>query len=351
MSIRFGIVCAMISLGCCVSSSPASDDATRTVTATITVVDEEGRAIEGLGLVVGAGGEWPCNLATDAAGRASCALTVLKQFEELNIQPGATPPAPGSLYPTSETMQKSRELKRRYSLQQEYRIRLTPADTEYALEIRARAAITVSGRLVSPDGTPLSGNIWDRKSWAGDWLRSPHQRAMEIKGVARGEPAELMFLNDGYFVMTLPLTAEQTAADLDLGDVVLQPISGVCPVRVRIEPRKGMLITLVNANTGQVFGSIVNKEGFAVMRYNDEEGIMSVPAGKYYVVAGGFVPGDHDGAYQLLDLVRAGRAEAHPELPSFVASPEQEAAVTIDPKETLRKIRAAAKAEAIPEGP
>lgn len=283
----------------------------------------------------------------DAAGNTTTTVQVPVDASYLMLTLGPALREPIHDPENSAIMNRFKQLKDSISFRPRYRVPLVASQTTYSIVLQGVPSITVTGRLVSPDGTPLPGSIWARGSWGSTGLRAPTDGNFSLKGVALGESTELVCQEDGFGARMLPLTAQQTAANLDLGDVVMQPIEPQCRVQVRLVPPRGT-VTLVSSTTGQIMTFLANSNGAIATPSTGLTGA-SVPQGEYLVAPGSLMIDDEP--LQLYDLIRAGRADDHPELTSFVASPTEEVSMTIDPKETAQKIKAAAIAEAISPNP
>lgn len=318
----------------------------RQVTIRVSVLDPEGQPIEPVSVIARFDTDAlrmspPNHSITNEYGLAEIILEPGPAAESLNISLGPASATQAEMKAANIRFQK---LKRSFSFRREYTVRLNPDTAHYRLDIRALPAIAVSGRLKPPEGASPSGNIYDSGSWAIGFTRDPEDGVFRLDGVAQGQPTELMILSDGHAYRFLSLAAEDTAADLDLGDIELTPVRRECPIQVRVEPHCGAVV-LINSTTGEVFSSLLNEAGCAVARPHDEDCVQLVPAGKYYVAPGFLWP--EKPARQLLALVRSGKVERHPELPSFVAASNQKPSLVISPTDLAQQIRDAARAEGI----
>jgi len=175
----------------------------------------------------------------------------------------------------------------------------------------------------------------------------------ELTGVPRGEPAQLFIGTDGKIGRFLHLTAEQTQANLNLGDIVLDPIVGQAKARLQLPPENpprpdsvGMW-TFVSEDGANIITVIVDSTDGRPRTPWLEPGQGWLPPGRYYVMPNSIGFTGDDTGWLLLDLIRAGKADDHPELTSFVAAPNEEVAVTVDPEHVKAKIKAAAQAEGL----
>lgn len=285
----------------------------------------------------------------DASGNAATTVEVPVDASYLTLVLVPAIQSPISDPENKNIMNRFRHLSASVSFRPRYRVPLLADQTSYSIAVQGLPVVTITGRLVTPEGTPLPGSVWARGSWGSTSLRAPTDGHFSLNGVALGRPTDLCILSDaGFSVHVQPLSAEQTGANLDVGDVVMQPIEAQCFVRVHLEPRQGDSLTLINSVSGQVLRFRLNNEGEIAATPNGPPGV-SVPEGDYVVAAGSLMM--DEGVLELYDLVRVARTGAHPELSLVAARPNQPAVITIDPKVTLRKIKAAAAAEGITPNP
>ncbi len=346
----------------CISPSAARQEPLRTLTVHVTVRDHQGRPISTVGLSAKlrvpngsryVGSSHPPF--TDDNGQAAVEAVVPASAASIDIQAVAAVPQPPRASTTRDAVLRHNQLKRLHSFESSYPVPLVAGQDHYSLTISTKPAITISGRLVDADGQPFSsGTIKARSCECTSFSKrdGPAVGTFELIGVPRGEPAQVIIINDGRVGRFLQLSAEQTQTDLNLGDIVLQPIVGASKARLQAEenpplPGRSRMYTVVSENAETIITVMVdNSDGSALTPWL-EAGQGWLPPGRYYVIPNSIGFGGDDSGWLLLDLIRAGRAAARSELPSFTAVANEEVAVTIDPVEVTTKIRAAAQAEGV----
>jgi hypothetical protein len=339
------IAVVLIVLSCCavqLFSQQPPDPAEKTVSITISALDPGGELITGIGISIGWADKWPWKGITGDHPLVAT-ITVPTDLEEVRVNVG--PAMPSTTQAIRQATIRNTELKESYSFRREYTVRIV-GPNEPVLELHAKPAVTIVGRMVDPDGNPISGNVIDRNWWDFTASLPPNEGPFTLRGVAMSEPTEIFFSNDGFETLALPLTAEQTAVDLNLGDIALHPIQGTCSVRLQIDGPSGRLVTLISSDGARILRFLVNTDGTAAASWGGTDGLR-LPEGRYYVAPDSLLPGGS--ALLLLDLIRADKAALHAELPSFEARPDLEASITITALEVRTAISAAAEAELAPE--
>jgi hypothetical protein len=136
---------------------------------------------------------------------------------------------------------------------------------------------------------------------------------------------------------TIRLTTLQTAADVDLGNVVLPAAAGNTPVSLTCTGLDTVLeddglqrtyITLVGADASHVYSCAIGEAGLAQSEESGDQPLL--PAGRYYVVPGLFCTSRS--VHRLLDLLHAGKQASVDALgvPVIDAIPNQAITATVN---------------------
>lgn len=345
------------SLGDCGVVAREGAEPSRAVTLTVTVLDPNGERVPEF--AVGVRPAWgdvrstQVDALSDAEGEALVQIEVPTSTQELHVSLGARLEAPTIPSRATIDIQRFRELKRQFTIRRLYTVEVLVNQSVYSLQIQLAPAVTVRGRLVTPTGEPVNkGAVSARGCECNAWTGRDEPGVFVLDSVPRNEAVEVVLSGNSQATRLIALTASQTQSDLDLGDIVLPPKAGACKVRLaftsdRPGGARGSLLQTVVSSDGRYIVSVMAGADGELVDPALREGWL--PPGQYYVFPGS--PHVNDTWFQLFDLIRAGRADDHPELPSFVASATEEVSITIDPKETVRKIRAAAETEAITQNP
>ncbi len=342
------------SLLCACALARDEGDPTRTVTLTVTVADPNDAPIPEFSAGVRAASadvRSTVDALSDPSGQAVAQLHVPVNTQELHVRLGPRIEASMSSDAVLSGNNSFRELKRQFSIRSQYSVPISANQSDFSLEIQLAPAVSVRGRLVTPTGEPvIRGMISARGCACYASTERDGSGVFVLDGVQKSEAVEVVLSGNSETTRLIVLSPTQTQNDLDLGDVVLQPKGGISRVRLPSPaPPSGqgsLQVTVISADGNYIVSVIARTDG-ELADASLNQGWL--PPGQYYVLSGSLHV-DQTG-WLLLDLIRAGRADDHPELTSFVASPTEEVSVLIDPKETAQRIKAAAIAEAISPNP
>ena len=256
---------------------------------------------------------------------------------------------------SQQTREAFPNLLRRNSFRSVYPLELAEDQSAYLLTIQAEEAVTVSCVLLNADGERVSGQLVS-PGWLTDRIpRYDRSGITELLGIPKGRPVEIVVWSSSEQVKLLELSAEQTAEDLDLGEVTLDPIAGSAAVRL-IDCNPGKHVgrsftpdyTLISEDGQAILGVVIldhsGRPGNVTFRTSERW----LAPGKYYLAPRSLA--DSEDARQLLRVIRAGKAMDHPELFSFLAIADRDIEIAFDSEEVVRGIREAAQGEFGDEG-
>ncbi len=209
-------------------------------------------------------------------------------------------------------------LRQTYHFAPHYFAQTDPAETQYQIEIEASPAIEATGRLVDDQGVPIPDASFGIGARGGQWFGVFRDAAgvFTMHGIRQGTSTELVVAMRGPQSFSIPLTAQQTAQNVDLGDVVVQ----------RVDRPVELDMTLTNADDLYDPGDIALWTQVSLIR-SDAQVVLTFPVrppngevvadivqvqtdvprtteGVYYLVPG---PVTSPTAFALLDALRAGQ--------------------------------------------
>lgn len=332
------------------------EEPSRTVSLLVTILDSSNEPVTEFGIDVRialADVRSAVTAIPNASGQAIMQVRVPDVAQELCVVLGPLFDASMDLSRKAKAHQKFLEIKKKFAMRRQYCVPVPADQSEFSLEIRLKSAVSVRGRMTTVAGEGVTGALSVNDYACYTWTKRDNAGDFELVGVPKGEPVELVLSGNHQVTRILQLTAEQTQGDLDLGDTFLEPIGGPSKARLFVphdaEHASGSsrLFTVISVDAETIISVVVDAAGGQPRLPGLDPSKGWLPAGEYYVFPGSLHT--DDAAWDLLDLIRAGKAKDHPEIPSFVATPDKEVSVTIDPNETKRSITEAAKAEALPE--
>jgi hypothetical protein len=200
---------------------------------------------------------------------------------------------------------------------------------ERTVTVAMRPAISVRGRMTGPV-TPGSGKGFViRRNAEQPAPADRHTREFRLYGVPRGEPTELLFFGDYACVHWISLTAEQTAADLDLGEISTGCGTRDAIARITFDSTNWTSrasvdlipgVTLIRSDGSKIMNFVSNANGIVE---TDIPGSSSpdlpIPSGTWYLVPGVFNPAV-DLSLRAFDLVRSGQTHLVPDWPTITVA-------------------------------
>lgn len=193
---------------------------------------------------------------------------------------------------------------RAFSLPPDTFITLVPEQEVYRLELFAPEAVTVTGRVLDPAGEPLRvhahrGGTFNLRSNAKNEFGF-----FEMLGVPKAQNS-LLFLSTRQMECTVVwMTADQTAADLDLGNIVIPTVTTDAAINIdasgddAVGTDWGPMLTLIRDD-----GLSVMTLDVAAMRRSTSPG--KIRAGRYYIVPGIYMVSDS--SLKALRLIHSGQ--------------------------------------------
>ncbi|MBX3358881.1 MAG: hypothetical protein KF745_10680 [Phycisphaeraceae bacterium] len=183
------------------------------------------------------------------------------------------------------------------AFRQYYLVDLQPGVDSYNVTIAGRPAVTVSGKVVRPDGTGVESIVFVNDApLPVPQEPSPVDGTFVVGGVPAGEAADLfLWPGEDNAVRVVHLTAAQTSSDVALGDLIVAPPAiGTVPVRIIVSNARGMpfvptmkeyWVTVVSQDGAGIWSFRVDETGRAWADLHSATPVMLSP-GTYFVVAG-----------------------------------------------------------------
>ncbi len=224
------------------------------------------------------------------------------------------------------------------------------ANSEVAsLTLRLQPAVSVSGASSTPTQAGC-GNGWvQRRESELPAHFDGASRAFELLGVPRAQSTELFFVDDCACVSWVGLTAAQTEANLDLGNVntgcgirdasaIIQFVNTDWPPPASDSMVAG--VALIRADGAKILNFVAEPDGSVVTDYPGASSTtLPIPAGTWYLVPGLFDPSE-DLPLRAFDLVRSGQTALVPNWPTITVAPGETATATVHAAELDAAIRA-----------
>jgi len=289
---------------------------------------------------------------TDGAGKAAVTLNILPTDDQINayLYKGTR----FDMTPEQRILaaEKYADYTRTFSFQTEYAVDIVPGRAQYDIAMIGHDAIAVTCRVTNQPQFPTQVTA-EVRGVASVGMFPPGE-PFTLHGVRKGAAAELFFGMEGAVIHSVRLSAQQTLADIDLGDVAIPSPAGTAVVDLTAEnflnqwTRGGMeplgrYVTLIRADGGLILAYPINRSNGKVVADVDTVQPMvppSLPPGTYYIS-----PGIFGGRLQLrlLDALRAGQQaalDAH-NVPKVTAVADQTVTLTFDAAQARDNIMAA----------
>lgn len=189
-------------------------------------------------------------------------------------------------------------LRRAYAFRAYYKRPISAQADEYHMQIVAYPAVTATGRLVDPAGSPLVGSIGSREYRAFARVREGDGGHFQIGGLRRATSDRLFVqLNQSGQVHDVPITAADTDDDFELGDVVIG--EAVCDTGVSVTLQNHVLLQDTLGSPLSAAAAFIRTDGQLLFNFPADEGgdvwrqrfkhppdRPLLPAGEYYVAPG-----------------------------------------------------------------
>jgi hypothetical protein len=299
--------CLSASMGAIVGNVVPSN---RTITINVQLRKENGEAIAGVPIRAMLRGNGALSK-TNASGDVSLVGEVDTSATSCLVCLTAKSPEQGVLDQLNDR-DRFDEVTTQSAFRQYYKVALIATEDTYLVQIVGYPAITVSGRFVDQAGGPLDCEVTRLDSPTS--LDADTDGLFSVGGVRRSTATELLCQspNDGSY-KAVQLSASQTLADIQLGDVVIPPLGGTVSIQVTMTNRDNLVR---NLSAKRAFVSFVSSDGQVIAEYPldsdglakpwaEETGLPQLPPGTYYVVPGPVQP-NRTGA-KLIGLIRSHR--------------------------------------------
>lgn len=248
------------------------------------------------------------------------------------------------LTPAEKTLARTRhaELVEEYAFKAGYPAAIDVPGDQFSMTIVGFDGVRVSGRFVDDAGQPVTKAGGSAFPY-GSTFEADENGGFEVT-VRKGANTELIYLNaDSHQMYVIELDDTQTAADVDLGNIVLNPSVEDAELAISLSPTNTIILddeTLVELKTRVV---LVREDGSTLLSYRTNKAQTAavnaswdvrepdprLPGGTYYVAPG---PYGIDVTRALRLAVLAGRQAALDAagVPKVTVPPGGEAAVSVD---------------------
>jgi len=219
-------------------------------------------------------------------------------------------------------------------------IELSPTASNYSTTIIAKSPVEIRARVRTPDDTQWIGGATIQSYWTAGDSDPALGEHLVIPNAPRATPIILWLTGQTQQGIRLKLTAAQTAADLDLGDIVVSYAETNSPISVSTlnafnyfddyGENCGRYGTLVSIDGQRIYTFSIDPQGKLTAAGDTPYGTPAyVAAGDYFVVPSHFAA---DPAFQLLRSIDAGKtAELEAAgVPKITAAPDQTATLQFD---------------------
>lgn len=281
-------------------STEAHAQATRTITVEVTVQTSTGLPLEDVPLMLLGPADRPV-AKTEGDGRATLTGEVPLSDSSVSVRVhGGGDDRLGSTEQQLALALRMKALEEQYWIEQYTRIMLDELQQMYLVTVTAHPAVRVSGVVADQSGGPLAELvITSDMSEALDVTDG--QGTFSLAGVRRGWPNCLFVLCHGWSVVPLRLTAEQTQADVDLGQIVLPDYERTAFFRARLSnsiewreiQESGLIagVTLVAADGSIMFTEVAYRSPANPDELRLRTDPLALPPGEYYIAPGSFATG------------------------------------------------------------
>lgn len=229
----------------------------------------------------------------------------------------------GPLPSTSDTYYQGRnadiaryqEIANRYWIGQELAVSLVEGQSSYQATVQAAEGVHVRGRFVDAVGVPTQRLARAVISSTQDECPVDSEERFVSGAIQKDHPAELyVYVRPGTRVMMIPISAQQAAQDLDLGDIVLPARASGRKVDITVNNLDAVRSTIEDPSPRQFGVTFVSTNGQSVeymrLRGNGKGWVAPpnaandpcLPPGEYFAC-----PGSLDGLGEtkhLLDVAR-----------------------------------------------
>jgi len=301
----------LLVLACCCGS--ASSEEFETVTVNVQVFGPDGSAIENAPVEVGTHVQSGFAM-TDGNGEGT--IEVLKGPNEDTVivritHGGFTPLVPPEL--RQQAITRFHELQEQYAVPTYDIVSVTGPQIEHNITFNQPAQ--VSGRLIDENGSSLASSVAVR-GLNSFGIVMPAEDGHFAVNVVKNAPAEIWIAGETTQLHSVTLTAQQTASDIDLGDITVDDLTTDANVVLTMNNAQSLHLEskiklsdslgLVSADGEALFLFDVKGDGKAYWTNSSGDPVdtLSIHAGTYYIAPGSL---GNRPFLALLESVRDGR--------------------------------------------
>lgn len=275
---------------------------------------------------------------TDASGDVTLTIQTPDIVTSVYVGPTSESTASTTLS-DDELLQNYDQATTDFSLPRDTAIAIAPGTDIYSVVINAKPAVSISGSVVRPDGSPISAAACNYIGSPRFEVMDPDTGSFSLGGVPRGEDGVLVFnvyRDPRQYV--IPMTAVDTAADRDIGAITIPDPVADAPIEVTIQERTAAFTTI--DPTVRYIVSLISEDGLTIYKFKIAEDLklhnrnphdeISVMGGSYFVVPGS-ISNQHLGAVVLQALLAGDIASVQAAgVPSILAVAGQSQAFNVD---------------------
>ncbi len=194
-------------------------------------------------------------------------------------------------------------------------VTLVPGQEVYRIEFLAPEAITVKGRTVDPTGKYLPVSAHRGGMFNMRFKLESDGGYFEVLGVPKGQDSFLFLGTNKKEEDVIWLTASQTVADINLGNVTVSESANNAAIEIAVSGRDGVredmgfqrrMATLIRDDGRTVYTlELTEDDGVTPSAEGQNPDPTSVRPARYYIVPGS--PMTSDSSLKVLRLIRAGK--------------------------------------------
>lgn len=246
-------------------------------------------------------------------------------------------------------------LPKMYRFESHYLTQIQPGQTEYQINMTSQLCVEATGRLVDAQGEPITDEFFFVTVRDGAWydVFQDTNGVFIAHGIPMGRSSELGVSRKGPESHRIQHTADQTSANFDLDDVIVQQHERLVTLDMTVTNSEGVrdlggaldlgtMVSLIRADAEVLLTFPVKPpEGEVVAEVVQiQTDVPRVTEGEYYVTPG---PINSPTAFALLDALRADEHDALDAagVPRFTALEGQTVEFTLDAAAAQASIQAA----------
>ncbi len=312
------VFASLTQLACSSTRAQAAQAQTDAITVNVTAQTEAGAPLPNVPLVVCVPGQPVFRMTNEAGQTGPIQFNTNPGDDEITVVLDTSRYFDLSYEQGALAYSRWKELRQTYHFDFPLSTKIQSGVDTYNITLVAHDAITVTGRITNQPywAHDLLVVFVRGGAWASDY--NPVEPFV-IKGVRKGQPAELIFWFTGNAYHSIRLTAEQTQQDVDLGQITLPTITGDSAAQISVINHADLWgpgrldelgddVTLIKSDGSLILTYPIQPQDHVIvpkLESGEETDPPLVPGGTYYVCPGALIGRMQ---YQLLDAIRDGHA-------------------------------------------